>query len=670
MKIGLQTRLLASLVFLVIVTLAILGGVLLFDSERKLEAFQLTQAQYQARTLAEGSLDALVSKDFEQLERLVASALPSADFAYAALVKPNGQVLTHSDMSFIGNDVQTSATSDSTTIHDIVYQSRPVREVIAPAMVGKSHFANAHVAYFLDARSLVADDSLPWIGLALMLSIIILSTGCYLITRRVIHPIEQLTDIVSCVSFDELEYKQNSDNRIHEQLQVYSKRNDQIGILYQVFDNAISRLSHSYLDLHQSKSDLLKRTNALSVAKVQAEQANIAKSAFLANMSHELRTPLTAIIGYSEELLDDELSKQEQVSSIDTIIHSGRHLLEIISSILDLSKIEAERFEIEYARFNLFQLMMDINAIMQIQAKSKEIDFEIHFQYPLPETIESDTVRLKQILINLCDNAIKFTHKGSVTVEVSCNRENTEISFSVIDTGIGMNNEQKAKIFDAFVQADVSTTRKYGGTGLGLHLSKRLAEILGGDINVQSDLDMGSQFNLVIQSGDLNAIPFLTNAPAHDIELNVLEGHHNCNLTGHVLLVEDNKANQNLICKYIKRAGPTATIVENGKIAVETAMSQSFDLILMDIQMPVMGGLEALQILRNQGYAGSIVALTANSMAYDKQIYIDAGFDAYLPKPIEREQFFQLLRDRLGPPTESASSTKPTRHNTPHQATG
>jgi len=672
MKIGLQTRLLASLVLLVIVTLAILGGVLLLDSERKLEAFQLTQAQYQARTLAEGSLDALISKDFEQLERLVASALPSSDFAYSALVRTNGQVLTHSDISFIGKSVETSGASLSMTIRDISYQSRPVREVIAPAMVGKSHIANAHIAYYLDARTLVAYESLPWIVLAVMLSIIILSIGSYFITRRVIHPIEQLTDIVSCVSFDDLENERISNSGISEQLHSYNNRNDQIGILYQVFGNAISRLNNSYLDLHQSKSDLLKRTNALSIAKVQAEQANIAKSAFLANMSHELRTPLTAIIGYSEELLDDELSKQEQVSSINTIINSGRHLLDIISGILDLSKIEAERLEVEYVRFNLFQLMTDINSIMQMQAKSKGIDFDIRYKYPLPETIESDTVRLKQIMINLCDNAIKFTEKGTVTVEVSCNRKKTEIGFSVIDTGIGMSNEQKGKIFDAFVQADVSTTRKYGGTGLGLHLSKRLAEILGGDIDVQSDLGVGSQFNLVIQSGDLNAITFLTQPPTECIELNILEKQPINKLTGHVLLVEDNIANQNLISKYIDRAGPTATIVENGKIAVEKAMSQSFDLILMDIQMPVMGGLEAIQILRDRGYAGSIVALTANSMAYDKKVYIDAGFDAYLPKPIEREKFFQLLVDRLGPASESAASTKPNSpsRNSSRQAVG
>jgi len=207
MKISLQNRLLASFVLLVSITLAIMGGVLIVDSEKKLAAFQLTQAKYQAQTLADGSLDALITKDYQQLERLVASALPSPVFAYAALVRPDGRVLTHSDIKYIGSTISTVSLVLSSTLRHLIYNSRPVQEVIFPAIVGKKHIANAHVAYFLDAEDIIAQESSPWIILAVVLSILILSIGCYFITRRVIQPIESLTSIVSFISFEDLENK-------------------------------------------------------------------------------------------------------------------------------------------------------------------------------------------------------------------------------------------------------------------------------------------------------------------------------------------------------------------------------------------------------------------------------------------------------------------------------
>lgn len=663
MKISLQTRLLASLVLLVFVTLAIMGKMLLVDSERRLEAFQLTQAKYQAQTLANGSLDALVSNDFEQLERLVSSALPSPVFAYAALVRPNGQVLTHSDIVFIGKKVTTVSTGLSITIREITYQSRPVREVVYPAIVGNKHIANSHIAYYLDAPDLVAHESLPWIIFSVILSIIILSIGSYFITRRVIHPIEHLTNIVSHMSFDELENKSSSEMDVRDKLDVYNDRNDEIGLLYQGFDNAISRLKNKNLELQESRDLLehrvLERTAALAVAKAQAEQANIAKSAFLANMSHEIRTPLTAIIGFSEILQDEDVSKKEQIFSANMIIRAGKHLLELINDILDLSKIEADKVDIETASFNVFHMMAEVNSIMQNQAKSKGISFEIQYKFPFPETIESDIVRLKQIILNLCSNAIKFTESGAVKVEVSCNREKREIKFLVIDTGIGMTKEQTSKIFDAFVQADISTTRKYGGTGLGLHLSRRLALLLGGDIEVESEPGQGSKIGVFVQSGPLEDTKFLTKSPTDLIKSSVNKKQSVNKLNGHILLVEDNRANQIFISRFVEISGAKITIVENGKLAIEKAMSQSFDLILMDIQMPVMGGLEAMRILRDKGYKGPIVALTANAMSNDVTACFEAGCDKFLAKPIERSDFYQILGEYLDSNTENDSSAKP-----------
>jgi CheY-like chemotaxis protein len=376
-------------------------------------------------------------------------------------------------------------------------------------------------------------------------------------------------------------------------------------------------------------------------------------------MSHEIRTPLTAIIGFSEMLLEDDIPKEEQISSTNTIINSGKHLLSIINDILDVSKIEADKIELENSNFSIFKMIVEVDSIMSIQASSKGIGFDVLYHFPLPENINSDIVRIKQILINLCNNAIKFTETGYVTVEVSCDNLMNQIRFSVIDTGIGISNEQKEKIFNAFEQADSSTTRKYGGTGLGLHLSKRLAIMLGGDITVNSNLGNGSNFNVIVKTGTLEPANFLSEKPSDLPTKNHLNNSPISKLVGNVLLVEDNKENQNLISMYIEKTGATVTVAENGKIAVDNAMTQDFDLILMDLQMPVLGGIEATQLLRSKGYVSPIVALTASTMEHEIKACSDAGFDDFLAKPIDRSKFFRLLYDHLEPCIEENPATKP-----------
>ena len=395
-------------------------------------------------------------------------------------------------------------------------------------------------------------------------------------------------------------------------------------------------------------SELLEKNEQLAIVSNAAQSANKTKSAFLATMSHEIRTPLTAIIGFAETSLDSDQTLPDRINATKTIIGSGKHLLQIINDILDLSKIEANKLELDEAEFSLFELLDDVKAIVKPLADSKGLVFNTEFKFPIPEKIYSDKLRLKQILINLISNAIKFTDTGRVNINIEFDKELKNIMFNVIDSGIGMSEEQMSKIFDAFTQADSSTTRKYGGTGLGLSLSKMLALQLGGDISVKSLENTGSQFKLEINSRnevdfnfikDENDIPVSSRIKEHALPVD--------KYVGRILLAEDNENNQRLISHFIKKLGATISIANNGKVAIDMAFKEEFDLILMDMQMPILGGLDAVRWLRESGYQKPIVALTANAMKKDKENCINAGCDNFLTKPINRDDLYRIVGNYL-----------------------
>jgi len=386
----------------------------------------------------------------------------------------------------------------------------------------------------------------------------------------------------------------------------------------------------------------------LRKSKEAADAANQAKSEFLANMSHEIRTPLTAILGYSDMLRDEGQTREEIEHEIDSIVRAGAHLQRIINDILDLSKIEAGQLVIEELEVEPARLMYDTDMIFGTRARDKGLSFETEYDFPVPRKIVTDPTRLKQILFNLCGNALKFTEKGSITVRMGYVRGTGRLKFAVSDTGIGMNEEELARLFKPFSQADSSTTRKYGGTGLGLCIARQLAQRLGGDVSVTSEKGKGTTFEFTVAAGSIAQRWLVTGAEGMGVEtvddsVRIAPN----SLSGHVLIVEDSIDCQDLITKHMSKAGATVEVVDNGLAAVERALVQSYDLILMDVQMPVMDGLAATKRLRSEGYAKPIVSITANAMKEDRDRCIAAGSDDYLTKPIDVRRLHSVMHKYL-----------------------
>jgi signal transduction histidine kinase len=396
----------------------------------------------------------------------------------------------------------------------------------------------------------------------------------------------------------------------------------------------------------------------LEQSRQAAIEATRSKSAFLANMSHEIRTPMTAILGFAEILADNDLSP-ECVEAAQTIKRNGQYLLELINDILDLSKIEANRLETETTVCSPIQIVEDVIALMRFRAESKGLQLTATCRGPIPARIQSDPTRLRQILINLIGNAVKFTEVGSVQLITHLETDAAEpkLRFDVVDSGIGMTDAQRRRLFQPFTQADASTTRRFSGTGLGLTISKRLADALGGEIYVKSSPGKGSTFTVTVATGGLDDVanmeeitPVTTaEAPTNADEPAANRGRVSCR----VLLAEDGPDNQRLLSFILSKAGADVTIVENGQAAVDAVLNamatsagndcREFDLVLMDMQMPVMDGYDATRRLRRQGFTGPIVALTAHASEEDRQRCLHAGCDDFVSKPVNRNALVDLL---------------------------
>ncbi|MFI4912767.1 MAG: ABC transporter substrate binding protein [Sedimentisphaeraceae bacterium JB056] len=421
---------------------------------------------------------------------------------------------------------------------------------------------------------------------------------------------------------------------------LFTSDGDSIGIVGVARD--ITERKRSEDQLRVMNHNLKKANDKISFMVKRAEEANKTKSEFLANMSHEIRTPMNAIIGFSD-MLSDEPLKDHQKEFVGLIRSEGRTLLNLINDILDFSKIESGKLQIEMLDCSLEETLNSIEAAMLPQADRKSLEFKVVRKGQLPAIIHTDPNRLKQCIVNIVSNAIKFTHEGYVHVNVESieEKQGNIVVFNVEDTGIGIPEDKKDSIFEVFTQAESSTTRKYGGSGLGLAITKNLAKMLGGDLTVESTVGKGSIFTLRIKSGEPNCVDISElehNNDKKDTSLESLGKRF-----GSVLVADDARTNQILIKKLLEKVGLDVTVVQDGSSAVDQAENKTFDMILMDIQMPVMNGYEATRRIREKGIETPIIALTANAMKTDREKCMNSGCNDYLSKPIERRRLAKVI---------------------------
>ncbi len=411
---------------------------------------------------------------------------------------------------------------------------------------------------------------------------------------------------------------------------------DELDSLASVINTMLGALEHTHREL--------------AVAREAAEAASRAKSQFLANMSHEIRTPMTSIMGYAEVLLDPGTGPEQLAGAARTIRRSGEHLLGVLNDVLDLSKIEAGRMTVELVECRPDEAVADAVAMLRDGAAAKGLELRAVFGTPIPATIRTDPTRLRQILVNLAGNAVKFTEKGSVTITTRLDRSGHDprLAFEIADTGIGLDPGSVERLFRPFTQADSSTTRRYGGTGLGLAISRRLARLLGGDISVDSRPGGGSTFTATVATGPIEGVQMIESdrirspeAPTAPVSLA-----HGLR----VLVAEDGPDNQRLIAHFLRRAGAAVELAENGREAVDAERrardaGAPFHVILIDVQMPEVDGLAAARALRSSGCVTPIIALTAHSLAEDRRRCLEAGCDEFLTKPVDRRALIRTCAE-------------------------
>jgi len=655
---GLKGRSIALCVLLILGTAGLLSAILICQ-HYKHSIQQLTDhALTHARAVAHSAEPAILLNDQKALQRVVLGASGDGSAAVARIIDTKGKVLaTYRRCSDCLPEIEVDP---ARPIHGpIDRRTSRIERTDAQLLVvvpiwpdtgeidigivqdegGEPAKADSPVGFLQLVYDLqeVQPDITEHIISVSTTSVVIVALGIVItivVVRRLLTPVADLVATTTAIADGDLR-KRASVTAVGE-----------IGDLARAFNHMADRLQESYESIEKTVEE---RTAELI-------RANKAKSDFLANMSHEIRTPMTAILGFSENLLEPDLPESDRLDAIRTIHRNGEHLLSLINDILDITKIEAGKLQLERIRCSPFEVVAEIQSLMRVRADAKGLYFKVDHVGRIPETFETDPGRLRQILINLIGNAIKFTERGGVRLMMCLvNHEGAEpmMHFDVIDTGIGMDPDQAAKVFNPFTQADETMARKFGGTGLGLSISKRLAQMLGGDITVDSQPGHGSTFTVSIATGPLDGVEMIDRPRQRAVEetrqsANALTPEQPSLPGSRVLLAEDGPDNQRLISFVLGQAGAEVVVVENGQLAVDQATQagrdgKPFDVVLMDMQMPVLDGYAATRLLRSKGYAGPILALTAHAMANDRQKCIKAGCDAYATKPIDRAKLVALV---------------------------
>ncbi|MBX3022452.1 MAG: response regulator [Bdellovibrionales bacterium] len=434
-----------------------------------------------------------------------------------------------------------------------------------------------------------------------------------------------------------------------------------VDVLFKPLDANIVRAKvQMFVELAQQKALLQSHVRELERLRIEADAANIAKSQFLANMSHEIRTPLAAVMGFAELIARNQPASDENRELVSGIERNGALLLRLIDDILDLSKIEANRLELERTEFDFAEILHDIQTTLSFRAKEKGLFLDFKRPAGFPHSFMSDPTRIKQILLNIIGNAIKFTASGRVEVQIQSAPDGSmgagsadRIQVQVTDQGVGLTHEQAERLFKPFGQADASTRRQFGGSGLGLMISRQIARALGGDIRlVSSQAGTGSTFLVELRLERAGATTTRAEPPADQASTTAGPATNKpeepVNFTGkHILAVDDSPDNLTLVSLFLKGSGAEVSFAENGLKAIGEVRSRNFDLILMDVQMPGMDGNEATEEIRRLGYRGPIVALTAHAIRAEQEKCRKAGCNAVLTKPVTRAALLNKIGSHL-----------------------
>jgi signal transduction histidine kinase/CheY-like chemotaxis protein/HPt (histidine-containing phosphotransfer) domain-containing protein len=630
--VSLGTKFILLVVFILLTTMSV-ASYINVQMQKKIIVEQLTaKGHTMGSFISLISADAILGYDFMLLDRYMEEISNQADVVYGIIVSAENTSLS----SYINKEhpyIAPALADSPSSLMDVIarvnkgdhilpltFNINNAGETIGSVLIGLS----TERAEELSQR-VMKEQLVEIIIIILFLSLCIY----YVFKRNALRPIQDLIDSSERLAMGDVDHKAN----------IIS--NDELGTLARSFNQMTDSLNKSHDEKDQVVDQLLNANKNL-------EAATRAKSAFLANMSHEIRTPLTAIIGFGDYLKETDITISDRSKAIDSIVQNGAHLQQIINDILDLSKVEAEKLEIERIEVSLFELLKHIETLIGIQTEEYGLTYTIDYDFPLPEKIITDPLRFKQVLINVCNNAIKFTEKGGIHINIALQQHDHKLRVDVKDTGIGLEADQIDKIFEPFTQADSSTSRKYGGTGLGLPLSRQLAKMLGGNITVSSTPGIGSCFSITADPGVLDTKDFIYKIPGNlQQTLSIHTDLKQFTLAGSILLAEDTIDNQRLISMYIHKLGAHVDIVNNGQEAVDAALLKDYDLILMDMQMPILDGMQAVKILRDKAYNKPIAALTANAMKKDMEFCISAGCDDFLAKPVDRNKFTELLKKYL-----------------------
>lgn len=593
-----------------------------------------------ADVLGQNCVPSMEKTDLDGARQTLASLKKDHQVVLASLYNLNGEVV-----STIQNGEAQVPTLEWTQQMNGIFSPDGYLHIVRPLRRDKARFGHLYLRISVERLASRWWDQFVVAASMFCLSLLVAVALAGRLQRVISGPVLHLVDTARHIS-------ESGDYSIR----AAKETGDELGELVNEFNKMLNTIAarDAELDSHQQNLEHLvtERTTELEQKTKEAMAASVAKSAFLANMSHEIRTPMNAIIGFSNILRNGSYdNEEERLEFLNIICSSGQHLLGLINNILDLSKIEAGCMTTENIPVSPHQLISDVVSITRVNALTKGLVLDYTWIGPLPKQITTDPAKLRQLLINLIGNATKFTEKGGVHVIGRMGMDRQSLQIQVVDSGIGIPQDKQNTIFTPFSQADASMTRRFGGTGLGLSISRKIAEALGGSLTVESAPGIGSTFTATVATGEINEVEVAMSAPLTDVipasDREAAEPIAAVPSGCRILLVEDGDTNRRLIHKMLERHGIEVMDAVNGQVGVDLATTHEFDVILMDMQMPVKDGYTASSELRAKGLTIPIVALTAHAMSGDAEKCRNAGCSEYLTKPIQEARLLAKLAELL-----------------------